>query len=807
LEELVRALKRKKAIGEAGSLLPQYQSPRKRRRIHRGDSDHEIPQESHLDLIKKMISGINALESRVKHVRQLKEQADGAAEFRRVLKREHYLERRWLEYVGSSATSATAKVSENTGERDHFSTAIPEGLRVHDRLEPGQIRLLILLPAKKEYYPLLCTLETRTWQGDTEPRYAALSYFWGSDICNGRLYLARDRHAQDLANPDHWGHTEKNAIRIPIRNNLFRALLRLRRSDRPVSLWVDAMCINQDDTEEKTDQLGQMVNVYSKAENVCVWLGESDDEGRSNIAMKFIREIMDFAVLDRYARDKRQAMKWHALAELMRDRWFSRRWVVQEISLALGKVSIHCGGEMVHGSDFADAVSLLASNQEAVKNLFDYSEWREGPNTLGNVESFGAYVLLEATSKLFLTTTPNEKKEVEITKPIKCLESLVTSLKTFDASDPRDLIYSLVSIASDTSQGSDIYPGKRTEGLSGKENVSLKVDYSKSKVDVYKDFVRFCILSSGSLDVICRPWAMPIAKKASDKKSLETLPSWIPLLAQSEFGEPEDIYSGRKNGENLVGPVGHPHYKASGDILCDGEWSTEDSNRTSQPPRSALNMDASADETITRYRAVHDPIVEGDLQVKGFELARIQKVSARNTGGVILRESLEMGSWSGISANVTRVPDKIWRTLVADRDPDGQSPPSWYQRACLRCLEIADTYNNGDLNMGELLQGPSGMLRKYLTRMRNVTWNRRFFTATTTRPADQSLFGLGPPGTDVGDFVCIFFGCSVPVIVREFEGGMKLIGEAYVYGKMEGEAIADLKAGNTFGRETEFELK
>jgi len=214
-----------------------------------------------------------------------------------------------------------------------------------------------------------------------------------------------------------------------------------------------------------------------------------------------------------------------------------------------------------------------------------------------------------------------------------------------------------------------------------------------------------------------------------------------------------------------------------------------------EPQRSALDL-------------LNNPFHGECLLVKGFKLAKIKHISARNTGGVILRESLEMGSWEGIKNN-PRVPDKIWRTLVADRDPDGQTPPTWYQRACLRCLEIADNFNNGDLNVGELLQGQSEMLRKYLIRVRNITWNRRFFTAKTfeySKENQEDLFGLGPPGTEVGDSVYILFGCSVPVILRGSpKGGMELIGEGYVYGKMEGEAMED----GTYSEDKEevFELK
>jgi hypothetical protein len=98
------------------------------------------------------------------------------------------------------------------------------------------------------------------------------------------------------------------------------------------------------------------------------------------------------------------------------------------------------------------------------------------------------------------------------------------------------------------------------------------------------------------------------------------------------------------------------------------------------------------------------------------------------------------------------------------------------------------------------------MVREYLRRVRSVTWNRRFFMTKTKDEekgeADQeSIFGLCPEGTKEKDLVCILFGCSVPVILREHKSNdalkchFELIGEAYVHGKMDGEAMADHEDG------------
>ncbi|KAF5864137.1 hypothetical protein ETB97_008543 [Aspergillus alliaceus] len=211
--------------------------------------------------------------------------------------------------------------------------------------------------------------------------------------------------------------------------------------------------------------------------------------------------------------------------------------------------SIHCGTKAVQWEEFADAVSILVAAQDKIRKLFDFETWKEGPQTLGEVQTFGANALLEATSRLFLRTENGETLQ-----PVKGFEYLVT-LKTFDAGDPRDLIYSLLSIASDT-QNYSAYSGKSEQGQQA-TSTKIVFDYELPDIEVYGSFMWYCIDSSGSLDIICRPWAMPL------KNTRRPLPSWIRLLRDAEFGKPEEAYDGQKNREILVGPVGHLRYNVS----------------------------------------------------------------------------------------------------------------------------------------------------------------------------------------------------------------------------------------------------
>jgi len=147
--------------------------------------------------------------------------------------------------------------------KDHFSGNDLTS-KIYKPLEDNQIRLLILWPATTDCYPLICSL--RTVSLDDKPKYAALSYFWGIDSPAARLYLLQREPPDGYLDQNSWGYSAKHAIPLKTRNNLFRALLRLRKQNAPVALWVDIMCINQDDKSEKTDQLRKMVNIYRKAE-------------------------------------------------------------------------------------------------------------------------------------------------------------------------------------------------------------------------------------------------------------------------------------------------------------------------------------------------------------------------------------------------------------------------------------------------------------------------------------------------------------------------------------------------------------
>lgn len=105
-----------------------------------------------------------------------------------------------------------------------------------------------------------------------------------------------------------------------------------------------------------------------------------------------------------------------------------------------------------------------------------------------------------------------------------------------------------------------------------------------------------------------------------------------------------------------------------------------------------------------------------------------------------------------------------------------------------------------------LKEAPIKIVKEYLTRVHAVTRNRKFLEAE-----EEGLFGLCSYEARTEDVICVLFGCSVPVVLRKRDekdgGGYRFVEEAYIYGKMEGEAITALTNEELIERTMEFKLR
>ncbi|XP_014551768.1 hypothetical protein COCVIDRAFT_112031, partial [Bipolaris victoriae FI3] len=154
--------------------------------------------------------------------------------------------------------------------------------------------------------------------------YDALSYVWGTPTPT-KVIKVND-HAVDIG------------------PNLFSALYNLRSREKPLFLWVDALCINQQDDAEKSWQVAMMADIYRHAENVRVYVGEKGD---AEPLFSFLNRDVTGDELDDL--DKAAARSGTPILDLMRAYvdfslrpWFSRIWVFQEFAVAPRPPIWHC---------------------------------------------------------------------------------------------------------------------------------------------------------------------------------------------------------------------------------------------------------------------------------------------------------------------------------------------------------------------------------------------------------------------------------------------------------------------------------
>ena len=239
---------------------------------------------------------------------------------------------------------------------------------MYDKLGDGQIRLLRLAPGC-DLEPIVLHLETFNivpksgiWGWLTSfwihYYYEALSYQWGSPektrsiICQG--------------------------TRIEVHQNLHDALLVLRRLRPNSPLWIDSICINQEDEAEKRSQIAMMAKIYSTARRVWAFLGKPPDGMQELMCVlpeitklcrhvwRYTREVLstNTSIIDQpaartvpenFLRSHSTQLEclappyspvWRALKCIVTGNYFNRLWILQEV--ALGKqITFLCGGNIL----------------------------------------------------------------------------------------------------------------------------------------------------------------------------------------------------------------------------------------------------------------------------------------------------------------------------------------------------------------------------------------------------------------------------------------------------------------------------
>lgn len=269
--------------------------------------------------------------------------------------------------------------------------------------------------------------------------YHALSYVWGPPIFSETIFSANGYLKTTLS--------------------LYAALQRFRAPDQTVVFWADAVCINQEDLQERGQQVSFMRSIYTTSASVLIWLGDATefDQEACNFILQFtdkhIKGSLDDAFnelddwnLDSIVRvDKIKALRKNLfllsntiqVSEVVDDNlanglthffsrdWFLRIWTVQEVASARAAV-VKCGSLTL---DYG----IVERFAEVWRGMGMHA-WLRSSAAQGSVPQLGE------VSKF--------RDERKTGKPQHSLVSIAHQLRSRQATDSRDKLYGLFGLAS-----------------------------------------------------------------------------------------------------------------------------------------------------------------------------------------------------------------------------------------------------------------------------------------------------------------------------------------------------------------------
>lgn len=185
-------------------------------------------------------------------------------------------------------------------------------------------QFLLLYPAEaldehQQEQTIVCSLFQHKL--DENFKYTALSYEWGIPAINRQVVSSNEAgKTHEPSSSLYKKQVTVNGQQLAISHNLFDALLHIRArltKGKAAVLWVDALCIDQDNVLERGRQVAQIRNIYRSAQEVLCWLGPATPDTLSPDTNSFSRDVM-------------QRSYWH------------RVWIIQEFVLARS-ISLMCG--------------------------------------------------------------------------------------------------------------------------------------------------------------------------------------------------------------------------------------------------------------------------------------------------------------------------------------------------------------------------------------------------------------------------------------------------------------------------------
>ncbi|KAL8369894.1 hypothetical protein RB595_000309 [Gaeumannomyces hyphopodioides] len=637
--------------------------------------------------------------------------------------------------------------------------ALPGTPEVYSPLpDSSWFRLLIVEPGAVGD-PVTCRLVPVPMSRAKELRYDALSYVWDSRNVSGEHGLGG--HVKDIHR-----HVVCNGVDIMVKANIWEALYCLRRSDEPCILWADAFCINQDDDGERAMQVAIMGQIYSAAARTLVWLGSKDEGAREalDLVCGIVRAWDDQLPTSYEVRgdttdsdalvcgmnsvkdvESLNGVDVAHLSQLFGNEWFRRRWVIQEVVRSQS-------AEVVWGKcriawHWVGLCAAILRTQQTPR--LDNSGYCERPLFPG---VYGAYLVFRLSrhgSPDGMPFRPSFLQLLRLTRDFKSSKSI-------------DQFFALLGIATRENPAGD--------------GSFLTPDYSMDEIQ------------------LCRLVAERLLMSEDTK----------PLKFLSDAGDTWTTRSSRAMERYIRSPAARPcpswvprwNDRDAGML---GHWTIGDDSE----PERAL--------PFQRYETASPDC----LQVRGMELSTIvwcDQVMPRNNSNSVHQWVRKMlfGTLFRAGEEEDPAPDRISflaRTLCAGRTAygskvkDGGAALARHLVAYMLALS-----GNGDeaarawwKNRQAQLGPEEGDTRVFEQLSEAVCRGHSLFVTS------GGHLGLCSRAARAGDSVCVLGGAAMPFVLRSRSlgggdaglNGFTVVGECYVDGIMEDEAVEAMRRGGT----------
>lgn len=379
----------------------------------------------------------------------------------------------WVNYLRK------AEIELQCAEDLALQESVPWSQPHYDRLDPGgdTIRLLTLLPGRHGE-PICANLTSVDLLDASCPQFEALSYCWGQPFGNQRHDKSSDSTIITCLDDDHGIH------QVQVSPNLGSALLHLRNSIHPRTLWVDQLCINQADEAERAQQVGMMSHIYSGAESVIVWLGAGDAD--TECSVDTVNKLMPH-----YVMPTKEALSDGSLKvglpgvsnddlpikevnRVLALPWFSRVWVVQEVWLARRSI-------FMYGRRTLSWETIWKANVWSKYGSFEVPGTQHTNLALIWTSFAEICCSKDGHTTMAKTSLPSRQDK---------LLTLVIQGLDLRASDPRDHIYGLYGLVEIALSSQDQW------------NQLIYPDYQKSASELFMDFTIWVILGTKSLRIL-----------------------------------------------------------------------------------------------------------------------------------------------------------------------------------------------------------------------------------------------------------------------------------------------------------------